>query len=238
MPIQRGLVYTTPSSSVGTIASVVLTNDVWNRTMGVYGLVRLIEPALTQTVITPVLDVAGHAFQGLPAQVILGNSSDLGEAIAALDQAALNRIEDGLAEALGLPFLLSTPGALPPTPPGAFNYPEWAGIYYATSLPVDQETKRYVVVSTNRLNAHSRSAMVVRTTSQTKYPTEGIAFPAIEAGSKHACCGDLTSVLASSLPLHRSFQPQRLSFSDMQSVAQGLVQTHLLDGALARRLRP
>jgi hypothetical protein len=236
VPIQRGLVYATPSSSAGTIATVVLTNDLWNRKMGVYGLVRLVQPALRETVITPVLDVNGQALQALPSQLVLGHNRFLGEAVAALDQPTLDRVEGGLVEALGLLRLLSTPAALPPTPAGSFTYPEWAGVYYATTLRVDDEAKRYVVVSTNRENARCPTVLVVRTTSRTKQPTEGIAFPAIEDGSKHACCGDLTSVLKSTLPLQRSFQPQRLSFNDTQSVAQGLVQTHQLGEALARRL--
>ncbi|MBI4492220.1 MAG: hypothetical protein HY690_05450 [Chloroflexi bacterium] len=235
MPIQRGLAYAAPRSQVDTVAGLVLTNDVWNRKMGVYGVVRLIEPSFPDRLVAPVLDLGlGRPLQALPGQLVLRGAEDLGEALAALDAAVLARVEDGLAVALGFPYLFRDPPAAPPTPAGPMDYPEWGGLYYATSLRVGNEAKRYVVVSINSQNAAKQAVLVVRTTAQTKHPTHGIAFPRIEDGTKHACCGDLTSIMARTLPLQRPFVPQRLSLADMRAIANGLMETHGLAGALAR----
>ncbi len=235
--------YATPQSRAGTVAVVVLTNDVWNRTMRsggvhVHGVVRLVDPVVPPGITAPVIDVGlGRPLQALPTQVLLRKETDLGQVLAILHEPSLAPIEDGLALALGFLPLFADPPRVPPSPTGPTNYPEWAGIYYAPSLRVDDQAKRYVVVSTNLQNAQRKAVMVVRTTSQAKHPRAGIAFPDVAGGAARACCGDLTTVLASALPLKQPFTPQRLSFADMRAIAHGIAETHGLDAAMRRIAR-
>ncbi len=171
----------------------------------------------------PLMALCGH--------LVSLEATDLGFEARQLSEEELARVEDGLAEIFGLSHICQAQPALPPSPAGQADYPRWGEIYYAGPA-VDNETKRYVVVSNDFWNVAAGSAVVVRTTSNVI--RAGRAFPLVESGAAVACCGNATSFIHADFDLGGRPTPARLDLGDMAKVAWGLVETHQLEGACTR----
>ena len=171
------------------------------------------------------------ALMALCGHLVAIESSNLGPEIRQLSDDEMARVEDGVAELLGLRYLCQKPPLLPPSPAGAAAYPRWGEVYYAGPA-VDNQTKRHVVVSNDYWNSTAGNGVAVRTTSQLK--RAGLSFPAIENGAAVACCGDATSFVHADFDLVGRPEPPRLALDDMSRIAWGLVETHQLESAVSR----
>ena len=241
MAIARGTAYEYLRATGGTRAALVLTNNVWNRKMREACVVRLSFPVSADGLLTPILRT-DPPLQAFPATPVLVSQASLGSPMHVVREDDLQRVEDALAMLLGFPHLFAVPPRVPPSPVGGVDFPAWSHIYYlrrrevvAADAAVDPfEDKRYVVVSVDRWNRRSDTVVAVRTTSRTKHPIEGIAFPAIEDGRIRACCGDASSFKASAFDRDRHFAPLHLPFEQMVAIADGVAETHGLRGAIER----
>jgi mRNA-degrading endonuclease toxin of MazEF toxin-antitoxin module len=210
---RRGTVYRLAGGSAELYGALVLSNDVWNRRMSTVGVVPVRAPSASNAPWEPRFSERPRLcarvgyLASLPAERLL-------EARFVLSSDQLELVGDALADLLVLPELCETPPALPAPVPG-----RWGEIYYA-GPPIGGQVKRFVVVSRDRWNARSGSAIVVRTTSQPK--SWGTAFPAIESGAARACCGDAAAVPRARFDLTRRPRPAALDLEDMARVARGL----------------
>jgi len=234
VPIRRGVVYELLARGSDTVGLLVLTNDRWNdsRMAGVGVVpVRRSEPG-TPTHFRPVLLDSGR-LQALSTRLLHVEKPTLGQALTVLDGTQMGEVEDALCDVLALGRLCGEFPEPPHTVPGRVDYPQWAEIYYAGDL-IDGEYKRHVVVSVDAWNRESRTPILVRTTSQTRW--WGDAFPPIENGLARACCAEarvLPSIKVKTDPKSRP-SPRSLNRWDMAAVARGLAFTFELQHALGR----
>lgn len=235
MPLARGTVRAIASPDPETVGALVITNDRWNAVypgVGVIPLRRSIAPyeePYSHTLRDGRFAVAARLGAVLAAP---DSASPLGPVEAVLSSDEIAEVEDRLCAFLQLPPLL---GRAPRQPRivGRPTYPLWGEIYLAEPL-INGERKPYIVVSPNTWNAVSGLVTLVRTTS---VPKRGhAAFPTIQGGKAHACCGEANSVPHGSIrraPRDRPV-PSVTTLREMSAVVRGFIVTHQLQGALAR----
>jgi mRNA-degrading endonuclease toxin of MazEF toxin-antitoxin module len=234
VPIRRGVVYELLIEGSDTVGLLVLTNDRWNdsRMKGVGVVpVRRSEPG-TSAHLHPVSLDSGR-LQVLSTRLLHLEKEALGQALTVLDGTQMAEVEDALCDVLALGRLCGEFPEPPPTVPGRVDYPQWGEIYYAGDL-IDGEYKRHVVVSGDAWNRESRTPILVRTTTQTRW--SGDVFPPIENGLALACCAEARVVPATRVRTGPNARPSPRSLNrwDMAAVAGGLVLAYELHRALAR----
>jgi mRNA-degrading endonuclease toxin of MazEF toxin-antitoxin module len=219
--IERGAVYRV-ADATRELNVVPITKNSWNQRMIGVGCVPLLEG---QDWASPHA-VHVEAFVADPARFLVVPKEKFGEALAGLPDEVLASLERAVADLLEVDRLWESPPRATRSPAGAFDYPRWGEIYYRAGERFDGEAKRYVVVSGDLWNRQRRTVLVVRLTSQPKYPSD--EFP--EVDGSHACCGELAAVSASGLDLKRRppTGPKRLGLGEMSSIARGVCATHLL----------
>lgn len=220
--IQRGVGYEIAGSRSDARA-VVLTKTAWNERMSAVGLVPMLEPA---EVDSPFRVYENPGFVYDVTKILSVPRERVGEARFAPADSILERIEQKLGELLELPRLMSEPPRAVRTPAGVIDYPRWGEVYYIAGQRFDGENKRYVVVSDDRWNQQKRTVLVIRLTSQPKFPSD--EFP--EVAGYQACCGELSAVPAAAVNMtgRPATGATRLRLTDMAAVAHGIVNTHVI----------
>ncbi len=233
MSIDRGTIYRFTGGSAGTVAFLVLTNNQWNDCMESVAVVPLQPVDLASTMPTEPVITVGRPLRIVAGRVLNWSKDDLGTPLYVLENEKLAEVEDILVDVLALQDLSTRPSRDPSSPPGPVDYPRWGEIYWAGER-MEGERKRYVVVSNNYWNKDTKTAVMVRTTSQER--RGGAFFPAIQQGRARACCGNVTTFARAAVDLsgNRPFSG-RLNLQDMIAVAEGLVDALELDQALERR---
>ncbi|MHB0871067.1 MAG: hypothetical protein ACYC5J_16655 [Chloroflexota bacterium] len=231
MAVQRGVVYDYQGRSPQNIGLLVLTSDLWNEGMIEVGAIPLTKPE-EEGLFAPVL-LTSPRLRAWTGRLLMVEQQRLTAALFKLSDDNLALVEDALCQILSLADLCSESPSQPPTPAGRIDYPRWSEIYYSKEL-IGREHKRYAVASNDRWNRATRTAVVVRTTTQPSRHAPG--FPAIQGGNAKACCGNAAAVPADVLQLspYARPQPPSLSFKDMVTIAREIVVTHQLEGALGR----
>lgn len=186
----------------------------------------------TPLFLRPVL-VDSNQLQTLSTRLLNIDKSLLGRALTVLDGSKMAEIEDALCDVLALDRLCRDIPEPPPTVSGRVDYTQWGEIYRAGD-PIDGEYKRHVVVSVDAWNRESRTPILVRTASQTRW--SGVEFPPIQNGSARACCAE-ARVMASKIKIDPKDRPSPHSLNrwDMAAIARGLTFTYELQYALERR---
>jgi len=219
--IQRGVAYEIAGGKPDARA-VVLTKDGWNERMSSVGAVPMIEPVAARS---PYLVYEEPGFVYDATTLLSVPREVVGEARFTQSDSTLAQIERMLADLLELDRLLVDPPKAIRPPAGPIDYPRWGEVYYIVGQRFDSENKRYVVVSDDRWNQEKQTVLVVRLTSQPKFPSD--EFP--EIGSGQACCGELTAVPASAVNLaRRPSTGARVGLGDMAAIARGIASTHVL----------
>ena len=146
----------------------------------------------------------------------------------------MDLMEDQLVEMLALADLLRDGMPMAPhSPAGPITYPRWGDIYWITGFPPEDQTKRYVVVSHDHVNAATGGRpLVVRTTKQDKRNAQD--FPAIQGGEARGCCGELRSAKPSEIVMARRPDPPNLAVADMADIARGIASVFGLEAAVER----
>ncbi|MDO8465242.1 MAG: hypothetical protein Q7S46_08330, partial [Gallionella sp.] len=233
----RGTVRAIASDDPLTKGALIITNDRWNSSTSWVGVIPVRESVEPYEVPYSVqLDNRLFATAGRIGALVAAphQRSRLGAVEVVLTPKELARCEDALCHFLQIPLLLGPAVRLPPVL-GQPDYPLWGEIYYAEP-PINDELKRYIVVSPNSWNAVSGTASLVRTTSQMKYDSE--LFPPIQNGAARACCGEATTVRHGMLRFGsrvRRPAPMTTTRPDMARIARAFLVTHGLD-ASARRM--
>lgn len=217
-------------------AVLILTSPEWNATMSQVGgvVVRQHVAALEEP---HCVGLAGGDIAVCCAVVSLLapslEESPIGEAIRDLGPEELEQVEDRVAMFLRLPQLAAGRPLRPELPGDPARYPLWGDVYYAEPL-IDDERKRYVIMSPNAWNAVAPYVSLVRTTSRDK--ANVAAFPLIEGGAARAACGDLSVRRHGEIIIDPRSRPtpRTVSFGDMSVIARGIARTHLLEGAISR----
>lgn len=236
MPLARGTVRAIRSDDPRTKGALIITSDRWNASTNWVGVIPIresVEPY--EAPYSAQLDNGLFAGAARIAALVAPPhpGSRLGPVEAVLNAAEMGRCEDALCRFLQIPLLLSSSVRLPPLL-GEPTYPLWGEIYYAEP-PIDDERKRYIVVSPNAWNAASGMATLVRTTSREKYESE--MFPAIQGATTRACCGEATTVPHGMVRFGRRIKrpdPMTTTRADMVSIARGFLVTHGLEAAAQR----
>ena len=150
-------------------------------------------------------------------RLVRAHRLQLGEELFSLSAVEQNQIDEALAGLLLIPQMCSPDPIRPATPNG--DYPQWGRIYYAEP-PLDGETKRWLIVSSNVFNAHSGLAVCVRTTSNLSM--QGPMSPTIQRGFALAVASDVMVKRLERFDLRSSGQLPQAEFSEMRNVAIGL----------------
>ena len=235
-PVRRGGIYVFAEGSEETAGVLVLTNDRWNEAFDDVGIVPVRVPIGEPLAATPL--ISRHpllcAVAGYPVAV---ERVALGDEIALADAEGLAAVEDVLCHVLRLAELLG-PRPAPPLASTSAKCPRWSEIYRIHGMVIGGEAKRYVVVSENRWNEASETAVVVRTTTSMR--RHGPEFPLIQEGVAKAACAEATTFRWEDFILdpRQLPRPRLLNLADMQQVARGIVETHALRGAVRRALGP
>lgn len=237
MPLMCGALYALQRHGrAGSRAVAIITTNSWNASMSqVGGVVVRESPSLLESPHAVPLTGGSHAIASAVASLDAPPlpTCVIGELIRPLASAELAQIEDRVASFLDLPRILAGRPLRPELPGDPTRYPVWGDAYRAGPL-IDNERKRYVIVSPNRWNASAPYVTVVRTTSRDKADVE--AFPLIEQGSARASCGDLSvrGIGEILLATRDRPSPRTLSYADMVAIAKGIVRTHSLEDAVSR----
>jgi len=201
--------------------------------VGVIAIRRSVDPG--EAPYATRLDAGSFAVAPRLVSVLAPEDADspLGSLVSVISPAELDAVEDRLCSFLQLPGVL---GPIPRQVRALYArdpYPVWGDIYLADPL-IGQERKRYVVVSPNAWNSVAPTATIVRTTTATKH--DHVAFPPVQRGKAHACCGEATSVPRNALRLASRDRPipSTLTLGDMVSIARGIATTHQLGDAVRR----
>lgn len=236
MPVARGSIRAINTADATTRAVLVITSDRWNARTNSVGVlpirseVESFEGSFSVELQNGLFAVAAR----IEAVVAPPHpQSRLGQVLAVATAAQLEECEDALLHYLQIPLLLGSATRFPPVL-GQPTYPLWGEIYYAEP-PIDDERKRYVVVSPNTWNAASGLVSVVRTTSKTKWDSE--LFPPLQRGAAFACCGELTTILHGAIRYGtRAKRPDPMTTTrlDMNSIAHGFLAAHGSEGAVLR----
>ncbi len=239
MPTTRGTIRRLiDPADAETLAAIVITNDRWNTLMSTVAVVPI--RALVEDFERPSsvqLADGTFAVAGRLTSVVAPSEeqSMLGAVISVLPAGILEQLDDRLYDFLQIPLLLTAGTRRPHVVGDPTAYPHWGDIYFSRAL-INDERKRFIVVSPNTWNAASERVVIVRTTTKDKRAFE--AFPKIQHGQAHAWCGETLSVKRSALltatrePRPR---PSTTTSADMAAVVRGIAVTHGLADAFARR---
>src|SRR3989441_12351117 len=93
---------------------------------------------------------------------------------------------------------------------------------------------RYAFDTPNPGNPPAPPPTIVPPPTPTKH--DHVAFPPVQRGKAHACCGEATSVPRNALRLASRDRPipSTLTLGDMVSIARGIATTHQLGDAVRR----
>jgi hypothetical protein len=219
--IQRGVAYEITGGKADA-RGIVVTKTSWNDRMLDIGMFPMMTP---REVRSPYLAYErGFAYDA--ATIVAVPREFVGEARFTPDDATLAALERQLGDLLELHRLTSDPPRGMRPPAGPIDYPQWGEIYYIAGQRFDGETKRYVVVSGDRWNQQKQTVLVVRLTSQPKFPSD--EFP--ELSGYQACCGELTAVSAHRVELRQrpAEGARRVGLTDMAAIGRGIINTHVL----------
>lgn len=226
--IARGGVYELNRPGSDPLVGVVLSNDSWTSRMRMCVFVPLVakHDAVDQDTS---LSLGRSARHWIPLNVPV---SRLGVPSEPLARADLQAVEDALCQMLDVTGLLgSTPRLRRPV---GGSFPHRGEVFYVGER-VEDEHKRYVVVSPDEWNALGTSVLMVRTTTSPKRPFS--EFPVIQGGVAQACCGDLVAVAANQVAgADRPADNRLLTRDDLIAIVRGVVEVLDLDVAVKRVL--
>ncbi len=220
--IQRGAVHQISGSAT---PFVILTRDDWNdRMSSVGGVPILASGSAPEHLRVTLAGLEGAAditrLQAIPIERI-------DSPIHVLSDDELLAVERALADIIDAPRFAAEPLRSRRPLPGAINYPRAGEVYYLTGAKIGNETKRYLVASRDDWNRVRDTVLIVRTTTQPKFPVAD--FPIIQSGAAQAACGELTAVPADALDLSsRPATNKTIGMSDLREVIRGICATYVL----------
>lgn len=213
-----------------------MTNDDWNAELSQVGLIPILAnpSTLEQAYATLLPEGAAVAAKLVVSKPPLQKPSLVGSFKRDITATELVLVEDDLRDFLQLTTLLQTTPKVPSKVAHAELYPQWGEIYYGPKI--DEEIKRFIVVSPDSWNALSNTVVAMRTTTKKKARVH--EFPFIQNGRVQACCGDASSLRRAALKVTARLadrpDPAMLVLADKVAIARGLVEVYDLHDALAR----